>query len=37
MIAHLYEIREVLKELSPELGVTDPFSRDIVASGGERL
>tara|TARA_Y100001968_G_C19180736_1_gene630266 strand:- start:683 stop:796 length:114 start_codon:yes stop_codon:yes gene_type:complete len=37
MIAHLNEARGSLKELSPEFGVTDPDSRDIVAYGEERL
>ena len=29
MIAHLNEVRGFMEELSPELGVTDPFSRNI--------
>ncbi len=37
MIAHLDEVRGFMKELSPELGVTDPVSGDIVAYGAERL
>ena len=37
MIAHLDEVRGFMKELSPELGVTDPFSGDIIAYGTERL
>ena len=30
MIAHLDEVREFMKELSPKLGVTEPVSGDIV-------
>ena len=37
MIAHLDEAREFMKEPSPELGVTDPVSGDIVAYGAKRL
>ncbi len=37
MIAHLGEARGFMRELSPELGVTDPVSGDIVAYGAERL
>ena len=37
MIAHLDEVRGFMKELSPELGVTDPVSGDIVAYGTEHL
>ena len=37
MIAHLDEVRGFMNELSPELGVTDPVSGDIVAYGTERL
>ena len=37
MIAHLDEVRGFMKELSPELGVTDPVSGDIVAYGVELL
>ena len=37
MIAHLDEVRGFMKELSPELGVTDAVSGDIVAYGAERL
>ena len=37
MIAHLDEVRGYMKDLSPELGVTDPVSGDIVAYGAERL
>ena len=37
MIAHLDEVRGIMKELSPELGFTDPVSGDIVAYGAERL
>ena len=37
MIAHLDDVRGFMKELSPELGVTDPVSGDIVAYGAERL
>ncbi len=33
MIAHLDEVRNLMEELSPELGVTDPVSGTIVASG----
>ena len=31
MIAHLDEVRELMEELSPELGVTDPVSGNIIA------
>ena len=31
MIAHLNEVRKFMKELSPELAVSDPVSEDIVA------
>ena len=31
MIAHLNEVRGFMEELSPELGVTDPDSRNIVS------
>tara|TARA_Y100001968_G_scaffold294370_1_gene300925 strand:- start:625 stop:888 length:264 start_codon:yes stop_codon:yes gene_type:complete len=37
MIAHLDEVRGFMEELSPEFGVTDPVSGDIVAYGSERL
>ena len=37
MIAHLDEVRGLMKELSPGLDVTDPISGDIVAYGAERL
>ena len=37
MIAHLDEVRGYMKELSADLGVTDPVSGDIVAYGTERL
>ena len=37
MISHLDEVRGFMKELSPELGVTDAVSGDIVAYGTERL
>ena len=37
MIAHLDEVRGFMKKLSPELGVTDPVSGDIVAYGAEHL
>ena len=37
MIEHLDEVRGFMKELSPELGVTDPVSGDIVACGNDRL
>ena len=31
MISHLDEVRSFMEELSPELGVTDPVSGDIVS------
>ena len=31
MIAHLDEVREFMEELSPELGVTDPVSGNIIS------
>ena len=31
MIAHLYEVRAFMEELSPELVLTDPVSENIVA------
>ena len=34
MIAHLDEIRSFMEELSPELGVTDPVSGNIVSKVG---
>ena len=34
MIAHLDEVKGFMKELSPELGVTDPISRNIVSKFG---
>ena len=34
MIAHLDEVREFMEELSPELGVTDPVSGNIVSKVG---
>ena len=34
MIAHLNEVREFMEELSPELGVTDPVSGNIVSKIG---
>ena len=37
MIAYLDEVRVFMKELFPELGVTNPVSGDIVAYGTERL
>tara|TARA_Y100001968_G_scaffold674_1_gene535 strand:- start:97 stop:252 length:156 start_codon:yes stop_codon:yes gene_type:complete len=37
MIAYLDEVRGFMKELSPELGVTDPVSGNIFAYGTERL
>ena len=37
MIAHLDEVRGFMEELSPELGVTDPVSGNIVAYGTEQL
>tara|TARA_Y100001968_G_scaffold206993_1_gene190192 strand:+ start:628 stop:771 length:144 start_codon:yes stop_codon:yes gene_type:complete len=33
MIANLDEVRNQMEELSPELGVNDPVSGTIVASG----
>ena len=35
MIAHLDEVRGLMKELSPGLDVTDPISGDIVAYGAD--
>ena len=34
MIAHLDEVRGLMEELSPELGVTDPVSGNIVSKIG---
>ncbi len=34
MITHLDEVRGFMEELSPELGVTDPVSGDIVSKAG---
>ena len=34
MIAHLDEVRAFMEELSPELGVTDPVSGNIVSKVG---
>ena len=34
MIAHLDEVRGFTEELSPELGVTDPVSGNIVSKVG---
>ena len=34
MIAHLYEVRRFMEELSPELGITDPVSGNIVSKVG---
>ena len=34
MIAHLDEVRGCMEELSPELGVTDPVSGNIVSKVG---
>ena len=34
MIAHLDEVRGLMEELSPELGVTDPVSGNIVSKVG---
>ena len=34
MIAHLDEVRGFMEELSPELGVTDPVSGNIVSIVG---
>ena len=34
MIAHLDEVRRFMEELSPELGVTDPVSGNIVSKVG---
>ena len=37
MIAHLDEVRSFMKELSTELGETDPVSWNIVAYGTKRI
>ena len=37
IIAHLDELRGFMKELTPELGVTDPVSGNIVAFDAELL
>tara|TARA_Y100001968_G_scaffold111509_1_gene100986 strand:- start:424 stop:537 length:114 start_codon:yes stop_codon:yes gene_type:complete len=37
MIAYLDEVRGFMKELSPDLGVTDPVAGEIVSHGAERL
>ena len=34
MIAHLDEVRGFMEELSPELGVTDPVSGNIISKVG---
>jgi len=34
MISHLNEVRGFMEELSPELGVTDPVSGDIISKVG---
>ena len=34
MVAHLDEVRGFMEELSPELGVTDPVSGNIVSKVG---
>ena len=34
MISHLNEVRGFMEELSPELGVTDPISGNIVSKVG---
>ena len=34
MIAHLDEVRGCMEELSPELGVTDPVSGNIISKVG---
>jgi len=34
MIAHLDEVRGFMEELSPELGITDPVSGNIVSKVG---
>ena len=34
MIAHLDEVRNFMEELTPELGVTDPVSGNIVSKVG---
>ena len=34
MISHLNEVRGFMEELSPELGVTDPVSGNIVSKVG---
>ena len=36
MIAHLEEVRGLMKELSPELGVTDPVSENMVSYSSKR-
>ena len=36
MIAHLNEVRGFMEELSPELGVTDPVSGNIVSKDGHQ-
>ena len=35
MIAHLDEVRDFMEELTPELGVTDPVSGNIVSKVGQ--
>ncbi len=37
MVANLEDVKGFKKEISPELGVTDPISEDIAAYGKERL
>tara|TARA_Y100001968_G_scaffold233715_1_gene216715 strand:- start:1482 stop:1796 length:315 start_codon:yes stop_codon:yes gene_type:complete len=37
MLAYLNEVREFMRELSPELGVTDPVSGTIIAYEAEKL
>ena len=34
MIQHLNDVRDLLEELSPELGVTDPVSGAVVTHKG---
>ena len=37
MIAYLDQVRGFMKELSPELGLTDPVFGDILAYGAQLL
>ena len=34
MIKHLDEVKELMEELSPELGVTDPVSGNVISKVG---